>query len=75
MRTKRPAFLIITNKNVNINTLDSEIRNLLNTRVNWERHINNTVASAGAGGTRPLIVKRQLDALKGVYHKKTTLHK
>ncbi|KAJ3616680.1 hypothetical protein MTP99_014375 [Tenebrio molitor] len=41
MRTKRPTFLIITNKNVNIKTLDSEIRNLLNTRVNWERHINN----------------------------------
>jgi hypothetical protein len=38
---KRPCYLVVTDKTVTLNQLETEARTLMNTRIEWARHINN----------------------------------
>jgi hypothetical protein len=38
---KRPCYLVVTDKTVTLNQLETEARTLINTRIEWARHINN----------------------------------
>jgi hypothetical protein len=40
--TNRPAYLVVTDKNYTLDTLENT-KFLLSTRVRWERHINNQI--------------------------------
>jgi hypothetical protein len=36
----RPCYLVVTDKTVTLNQLETEARTLMNTRIEWARHIN-----------------------------------
>jgi hypothetical protein len=38
---KRPCYLVVTDKTLTLNQLETEARTLMNTRIEWARHINN----------------------------------
>jgi hypothetical protein len=38
---RRPCYLVVTDKTVTLNKLEAEATTLMNTRIEWARHINN----------------------------------
>jgi hypothetical protein len=40
---RRPCYLVVTDKTVTRNKLEAEARILMNTRIEWARHINNKI--------------------------------